>query len=125
MDPYTMVADDAIARVIALQSLAIGASSIQPNHSFYYGALNALGVTALLSLILGFVSLGLFLATLTSNRRLRLVFALGLLLLWGVGVLMFFFAGPLGVFGAVGLVNTFYLTSIVRRLVHDGEQTPI
>lgn len=105
-----------LERLIGWISFALGASALQPNDSTFYRILAASGVP--LFWILAFCVSGAALVITARRRyahyvRCRMLWLAMLLALWASGLIAIVISGPLGAFGAVGIVMVSFLARIL------------
>lgn len=116
-----------LERFIGWISLALGVSAVQPNDSTFYRVVETSGVPAIWIGLHCAFSVALIVSTYRPVPRCRVALLSCLLLLWSSGVGLVMANGPMGAYGAVGVVVCVFILRLLWtkvRAENDYIQKP-
>lgn len=116
MDPHPLDTE----RLIGWMSFALGLSALQPNDSTFFSLVEASKIPYVWIGLFCILGLLLVLTTYTASFRCRIVLLTGLLLTWGSSAGLIISVGPMGAFGAVGIVVCAHIVLMLIKKVRDA-----
>jgi hypothetical protein len=110
-----------LERFIGWITFALGVSATQPNDSTFYRVVETSGVPAIWIGLYCAFAIALIVSTYRPVPRCRVALLSVLLLLWSSGIGLVIAAGPMGAFGAVGLVVCVFILRLLWSKVRADD----